>query len=167
LVRIGTIVGSRGNKGEVKFRPEGPLDAGSLRTLFVRIADRDEEFQVEALGPQGAVTRLKLKGIDSMDGAERLAGCPVFLPEEALPPPEPNAYYHYQLVGCRVVTVDGREVGIVKDVWTIPANDQLVVDRNGRDVLVPFSRTFCREIDIAGKRVVIDVPDGLLDLNEI
>jgi len=167
LVRIGTIVGSRGIKGEVKFRPDGPLDEGSLRTLYVRVADRDQECQVEALIPSGAVYRLKLKGIDSMDGARSLSGCPVFLPEEALPLPGPDAYYLYQLVGCRVVTVEGREAGIVKDVWTIPDNDQLVIDREGRDILVPLNRAFCREVDVAGKRIVIDAPNGLLDLNEI
>ena len=167
MVRIGTIVKIRGNKGDVKFRPEGAPDLGAFRTLFVRIGDRDEEFPVEGFGRSGAAFRLKLKGIDTMDGAERLAGCPVFVPEAALPALAPGAYYLHQLVGCRVVAVDGRELGAVKDVWSIPGNDQLVVDRAGREVLVPLSGAFCREIDVAGRRIVVDAPEGLLDLNEI
>jgi len=167
LVRIGTIVGSWGNKGDVKVRPEGAPPEGALGTIFIRVGGRDEEFRVEAVRAVGAGFRLKLRGIDTMDAAERLRGCPVVLPEAALAPPGPDAYYHYQLVGCRVTAVDGRELGTVRDVWTIPGNDQLVVDRNGREILLPLSRAFCREIDVAGKRIVVEVPDGLLDLNEI
>ncbi|MBN2206240.1 MAG: 16S rRNA processing protein RimM [Candidatus Aminicenantes bacterium] len=167
MIRIGTIVGSWGNKGEVKYRPDGAPPEAGLETVFIRVGGRDEAFRVEALKAAGAGYRFKLRGIDTMDAAERLRGCPVLQPEAALPPPGPDAYYLYQLVGCRVTTGDGRELGTVRDVWTIPGNDQLVVDRDGRDLLLPLSRAICRRVDVAAKHILVEVPEGLLDLNEI
>jgi 16S rRNA processing protein RimM len=55
----------------------------------------------------------------------------------------------------------------VKDILFIQGNDLLVVEREGREVFVPFTEPICIEIDLKGKKIVIDPPDGLLDLNEI
>ena len=167
MVRIGTIVGSWGNKGEVKYRPEAAPPEGGLGTIVIRVDGRDEEFLVEALKAAGTGYRIKLKGIETMDAAERLRGCPVLQPESALAPPGPDAYFLFQLVGCRVTALDGRELGTVRDVWPIPGNDQLVVDRDGRELLLPLSRSICRRVDVAAKRIVVELPEGLLDLNEI
>ena len=164
MVRIGTIVGIWGNKGEVKYRPEGAPPEGPLGTVYIQVGGREEEFLVEAVRPAGAGTRIKLRGIDTMDAAERLRGCPVLAPEASLAPAGPDTYYLYQLAGCRVTALDGRELGTVRDVWTIPGNDQLVVERDGREILIPLTRAICREVDVAGKRIVVEVPDGLLDL---
>jgi len=65
------------------------------------------------------------------------------------------------------VTLDGREVGRVKDVIGIQANDLLVVADGDREILIPLVGTICREFDLLSKRVVIDPPPGLLDINEI
>jgi ribosomal 30S subunit maturation factor RimM len=60
-------------------------------------------------------------------------------------------------------------IGIVKDVLTIGESAVLVVEnaQNRKEVLVPLSRGICVDVDPAQKRIVIDPPDGLLDLNEI
>jgi len=73
------------------------------------------------------------------------------------------------LVGCSVETKEGEFVGVVKDVLSIGESTLLAVEREPgpKEVLIPLSRDICPEIDLAGKRVVIDPPEGLLDLNEI
>ena len=65
------------------------------------------------------------------------------------------------------MTLEGREVGRVKDLIAVPGSDLLVVVSGGREILIPLVGTICREFDLQNRRLVIDPPDGLLDLNEI
>ena len=66
-----------------------------------------------------------------------------------------------------MVTLEGREVGRVKDLLAAPGSDLLVVESGGREILIPLVETICREFDLRNRQVKIDPPDGLLDLNEI
>jgi 16S rRNA processing protein RimM len=77
--------------------------------------------------------------------------------------------YDLDLVGCEVETGDGRPVGRVVGVLETGGTPLLVIagHAGGGEVLVPLSESICRRIDTAGKRIVIDPPDGLLDLNAI
>jgi 16S rRNA processing protein RimM len=90
-------------------------------------------------------------------------------PDGEVAPPAEDEFLLDGLVGCTVTTRDGRPVGRVRDVLESGGAALLVVDAGpGRDdVFVPFSRTICVGIDPAGKAIVIDPPDGLLELNEI
>jgi len=112
---------------------------------------------------------LKLRGIDSLAAADALAGREIFVPEDALRRPEDDRIYDFDLIGCEVMTVDGGPVGTVKDVVDLGESTLLVVDGppGPREVLIPLSREICVEIDLAGRRIVVDPPDGLFELNEI
>jgi 16S rRNA processing protein RimM len=89
--------------------------------------------------------------------------------EEDLPPPAEDHYYADELQGAAVVTAAGREVGRVADVWEVGEAVLLVVDAgpDREEVLIPFNRTICVAIDPKAGRIVVDPPEGLLDLNEI
>jgi len=92
----------------------------------------------------------------------------VLVPEEELQPLKADTFYHHQILGCRVITVDGREVGRVADIQSAAGSDLLVIRPEGREeILIPFSREICREVNLEAGLIVIDPPDGLLDLNEI
>jgi len=126
------------------------------------------EYRVEDLRPHKNFFVLKLEGVETMTQAEALAGAEVLVPEEELQPLKADTFYHHQIMGCRVVTVDGREVGRVADIQSAAGNDLLVIRPEGREeILIPFSRDICREVDLEAGLIVIDPPDGLLDLNEI
>lgn len=89
------------------------------------------------------------------------------MPEEALPPAEKGSFYDFQLIGCEVVEKDGGAIGTVKGLLPVGGRDILVVDRGGREVLIPFTESFCLEVDAAAGRIRVELPDGLLDLNDI
>lgn len=80
--------------------------------------------------------------------------------------PEDEFYFH-QVEGFSVVTQDGEEIGTVKDLISVPGNDLLVVVSGDREILIPLVESICLEIDLTQKRLVIDPPAGLLDLNDI
>lgn len=75
----------------------------------------------------------------------------------------------FQLVGCQVITEQGQAVGRVKDIWFIPGNELLVVasGETDREILIPFHQNICRKVDLEAGEIVIDPPDGLLEVNEI
>ncbi len=81
---------------------------------------------------------------------------------------EQGEYRFHQLEGCKVVNQSGEQIGLVHDVIQVSENDLLVVHlREGREILIPLSQTICLKIDLEKKTIIIDPPEGLLELDEI
>lgn len=91
----------------------------------------------------------------------------MWLPEEELQPLEEDRYYAFQLEGCAVITEEGKTVGTVKDLLLVQDNDLLVVEEMGREILIPFVSSICTDVDLKEKKIVVNLPEGLFDLNEI
>ena len=104
-----------------------------------------------------------LEGITDANLAEPLRGKNVFADEADLPPPAENEFYFRDVIGCEVVLLDGRRIGIVEEIIATGANDVFVVRGDGKEVLVPAIEDVVKEIDVEGRRVVIDAVPGLLD----
>lgn len=66
-----------------------------------------------------------------------------------------------------MVTESGDPIGLVKDIQFIKDNDLLVVEKGERIILIPFTVSICVEVNLEKREIVTDLPDGLLDLNEI
>jgi 16S rRNA processing protein RimM len=135
--------------------------------IFLKREGSFEEHDVESLRFDRNSNFLKLKGIDTQDRADALVGREIYVPEEGFGPLEDGNYYHFQIIGSAVVTKDGESVGTVKSL--IPAGKEtlLVVEGGGREVLIPFTRSICLDVDTSRREIRVDLPDGLLDLNEI
>jgi 16S rRNA processing protein RimM len=97
---------------------------------------------------------------------EPLAGRELRIPEEALQPLEPGTFYHHQLTGCVVETVDGRTVGEVRRVEGGAGGSRLVIDGRRGEVQIPLVAEICVAIDVEARRIRVDPPEGLLELNE-
>ena len=89
------------------------------------------------------------------------------LPEEELSSLEEDKYYLFQLVGSSVFTESNERVGIVSDVLFVKDNDLLVIEREGKEILIPFTAAICASVNLEKREIVIRPPEGLLDLNEI
>jgi 16S rRNA processing protein RimM len=123
---------------------------------------------------QGRIV-LKFAGIDSISDAEKLAGLEVIVPREERLPLDEEANYISDLVGCTVY--DGAiPVGVIEDVQFATTPDGLrrledtapmlvVISAGGDELLIPFAKEFVVAVDVAGKRVEMVLPDGLLDVN--
>jgi 16S rRNA processing protein RimM len=114
---------------------------------------------------QGRVIAV-FEGIYDRNVAEQLRGVLLCVDSaEVAPPDDPDEFHDYQLVGLAVVSVDGQALGEVVRIDHAAASDLIVMRRpEGADVLIPFVRQIVPEVDIAGGKVVVDLPDGLLDL---
>lgn len=78
-------------------------------------------------------------------------------------PDDPEEFYDHQLVGLTAVDEDGDPIGPVTDVLHLPAQDMLVLDRDGREVLVPFVADLVPSVDLAARTLVVVAQPGLLD----
>ncbi|MDH5589794.1 MAG: ribosome maturation factor RimM [Gemmatimonadota bacterium] len=103
-------------------------------------------------------------GIEDRNEAEAYQGCYLFRPVAELAPLEEDEVFYHQLLGMRVVTVDGSEVGTVTEVFDTAPSDLIQVSDGEREVLIPFQRRIVTDVDIEAGVLVIDPPEGLLDL---
>jgi len=163
MVTIGRIVRPQGRKGEVVVEPlsDRPDRFPSLRQAFVAgEAGSARPVQVRDSWPHKGRFVLKLEGVDSIDDAERYRGLDLRIPEEELSALPPGSYYHHQLRELRVEDADGREVGRVADVMETggEAAVLVVLGPNG-ETLIPLADAFVRAVDLAGRRVVVLVPE--------
>lgn len=169
MVSIGKIIRSEGTKGELKLRLFGghKLKSRSTSEIFIGKRGALEGFRVESLVPGKGDFILKLEGVNSLSQADGLAGYEVFVPEEFLEPLEEDQYYSFHLQGCTVLDKDRKRVGMVVDILAISQNNLLVVEEEGREILIPFNKSICLEVDLKKKEIIVDIPEGLLELNEI
>jgi 16S rRNA processing protein RimM len=105
---------------------------------------------------------VRFEGVDSREAAEVIRG-PVYVSEEQRRRLQEGEYWPEDLVGCRVTTVAGDEVGAISDVVEGPAQDLISVDDGGRTFLVPLVKEIVVDVDVGARRVTIDPPPGLVD----
>ena len=106
-----------------------------------------------------------IEGVETMNDAQALAGCELRVPADQLAALPPGMFYRHDLVGCRVETRGGSGVGTVSAVEGDLAGSRLVVDGARGEILIPLATDICTTIDVGAKRIVIEPPEGLLDLN--
>jgi 16S rRNA processing protein RimM len=106
-----------------------------------------------------AVTAMEVK---TREQAEGMRGTALYVPRDALPPPEEDEFYAADLIGCRVEGVDGAALGEVKAVTDFGAGEILEITLNGVVWRLPFTKENTPQIDLKDRRIVADPPDGLL-----
>lgn len=129
----------------------------------VRVPDR---LTVEATRWHQGRLLVRFEGIYDRNLAEVLRGTLLCVDSADLAEPEdPDEYHDHQLVGLVAVTPAGERLGEIARIEHAPASDLLVLRRpDGRTALIPFVKAIVPEVDLAGGRVVVDPPGGLLDL---
>ena len=169
MVLVGRVARTHGLRGDVIVHPETDFVAERFRvgaTMWTRAAGGDEQLTIVAARLQNGRPVVAFEGFSSIDAVARLAGQELRISEASLQPLTPGRYYEYQLVGCAVETVGGDEVGVVGRVDSGVGGSRLVVEGPRGQVLIPLAEYICREIDMVARRIRIDPPDGLLELNE-
>lgn len=168
MVLVGRIARAHGNRGQVIVDPatdfpEERFKAGSV--LSVRRGSGTERLEIEHVRFHRGRPIIGLAGIDTMTAAEALSGLELRVGIDALRPLPAGSYYHHDLIGCSVQTPRGEPIGRVTAVEGDAAGSRLVVERSGGEVLIPMAEGICVEVDLAGRKIVVDLPEGLLDLN--
>lgn len=126
--------------------------------------DAGGTLTVETVRPHGGALLIRFAGVADRDAAAQLSGLVLTADVTALPElDDPDEFYDHQLEGLAAVGPDGVALGTVREVVHAPASDLLVLETDHGESLVPFVREIVPQVDLAGGRVVLDPPPGLLD----
>src|SRR3954447_64268 len=188
LLVVGQIGKPHGIRGEVSVavRTDEPEERFTAGSVFVTEVPRDRrvstgpsaahapgvEFQVppslllESVRWHQGRAIAQFEGVHDRNVAEALRGVLLQVESSSLTPPsDPDEFHDHQLVGLRVVSVDGADLGAVARIDHAPASDLIVLEKSGGGTgLIPFVTAMVPTVDVAGGRIVVDLPEGLLDL---
>jgi 16S rRNA processing protein RimM len=166
MVAVGRLFRVRGNRGELtgEIYSSQPGRAEKLNHVVLELENgKSRPSKVEEIWWHDGRPVFKFEGIDSISDAEPWAGADVLVEDSERELPEEGAFSHADLIGC--VLWNGTErAGVVRAIEDFGGGPLLDVKLDdGRDVLVPFSRSICKEIDVVSKNIRAEVPEGLLD----
>ena len=168
MVVVGRIARAQGHRGQVIVDPatdfpEERFKAGSV--VYVANRQSPEPMTIEAVRFQRGRPVLSFAGVETMNAAEALAGQELRVGLDALQPLPAGTFYHHDLIGCSIETPGGMTVGRVTRVEGSGAASRLVVESAGGEILIPMVEGICIDVNLAAKRIVVEPPEGLLDLN--
>jgi 16S rRNA processing protein RimM len=159
-VAVGWILGPHGTSGEVRVRVFSDVphrfDQGE------NLCCNGQSYRIAATtGRRSNQVILKLDGIDDSDAARGLIGQWLTAPTDSAPQLPEGEYFHYQLLGLRVVTEEHEELGAVAEIIQTGSNDVYVVSGEGGEVLVPAIAQVVRRVDLEQGVMVVRLMEGL------
>ena len=166
LVPIGEIVTTHGLAGWLKLHPfnRDTSALGEGVAVVLQIRDAESPFEIEASKPHRSQWLIKLRGVDSIDAAARWVGARLLVSEADLDELGPGEYYHYQVIGFEVFSLAGERIGTISSTLSTAAGELYVVQGAEREHLIPAVKEVIEKVDFDAGTMVINPPEGLLDL---
>ena len=158
-VAVGRVLAPFGVSGEIKVEPSAPpqtFDPGRSITL------RGDVREIESSRRHKGAFLLKLAGIDTPEDVTGYRNEYLEVPEGDLATLDEGEYYCYELIGLRVVSTEGEDLGEIAEVLERPANDVFVVRGPKGEALIPAVDDIVREVDVEGGVITVEVVPGLL-----
>lgn len=171
-VTVGSIVNTHGLRGEVRVIarteiPEkrfGPNSEMYLRGQESRILD---QMKVSSSRTHKQFWLIKFDGIDTVQKAEELKGLDLCVHVSDLPELEPGTYYIHELIGLKVVSDEGEDLGVIREVLTPGANDVYVVSKPGHgDLLLPALKECILQVNRETEEMTVHLLPGLKEINQ-
>ncbi len=166
LIAVAKIIKPIGIRGEVKIQLL--TDDGERLSLLASIwIGKDEkavrEHKILRVRQDVKQCVATLQGVETVEAAEVLRDQFLFIPKDEIVLPKEGRYFVDDVLGCEMATQDGKQVGTIVDVLTLPANDLWVVRNGEKEILIPAVKAIVKEVDVKQKRVVIDSLEGLIN----
>ena len=136
------------------------------RVILSGAKSAEREAEIEFFRRQHGRCVIKLHGIEGISEAEKYVGAEIKIPAGDLPEPEEGSYYTFRLKGCRVFAAEGDYIGTITDVLSSGGTEILKVDCEDEETLIPFAEPYLKSIDLDQRRIEVDLPEGLRDLNK-
>jgi 16S rRNA processing protein RimM len=160
FIVVGKIVKTQGNRGELRVYPltDFPERFLTMEKVLVELQGKTEYYHIEAARLYKKFVIVRFREIADMTAAEKLKGGLLKVGREDLMELPGDSYYIFDLIGLGVFSGAGENLGTLEDVIQTGANDVYVVAREGRPpLLVPALKSVVREIDLPGKRMVVEM----------
>lgn len=166
FITIGEIVNTQGNRGEVRVLPltDFPDRFNNLKELFILKGTERLVYHISTVRSHKRFVVIKFAEVKDMNDGEKLKGCLIQITMDMLEPLPEGHYYIFQLIGLEVFETSGELLGRLDNVLKTGANDVYVIKPpSGKDILIPALKTVVKEIDIEANRMLVELPEGLLD----
>jgi 16S rRNA processing protein RimM len=168
MALVGRIARAHGIRGQVVVNletdfPEARFQPGA--ELFVERNGRVQALRLTTVRFQHDRPVIGIAGVETMTDAGQFAGCELRVPVGSLARLPEGTFYRHDLIGCRVETPAGETIGVVNGVEGTLGGSRLIVDGARGEIQIPLATEICTTIDIERRRIVVDAPEGLLDLN--
>ena len=159
-VVVGQIVSLHGVSGALKtvVLSDVPERFNEGQILYVR-GDAYTIVSCTETSPYRVI--LKFQGIDSPETAQSLVGQQATIPESSVPSLPEGEYYHFQLLGLRVRTDEGEELGQIQEILKTGSNDVYVVSKDSKELLIPALADVILDVHLKDGVMVVSLPDGL------
>lgn len=162
---IGQIVNTTGLKGVIKVKPftDDITRFEDLKTIYISMKNELREFPIEQVRYNKNMVLLKLKGIDTIEEAEKYRNLYLKIHRKDAGELEENTYFIVDILGCKVCTEQGEELGSLIDIFPTGSNDVYVVkNEEGKQVLLPAIKEVIKKVDIENKLIIVHLLEGLI-----
>lgn len=166
---LGRVLEAWGLRGEVKVRSF--REASSLlspgQPVILRGPGGESEVVLEAIRPLRHLLVARLQGVTDRTAAEALKGYEICIPRGTAPALPEATYYHGDILGLRVRTETGEDLGEIVDIWSSDGHDLYVVRRDSKEWLLPAVRAFILQVDLEHRVMVVRPIKGLVDAETV
>jgi 16S rRNA processing protein RimM len=166
LFLVGSIARAHGLRGEVEVVAETDFPERFREETDVYLVSRAglrKKATLRHCRWAGERVLITIAGVRTREEAEALAGWKICVTRDDLVALSPGRYYVFDIVGLKVVTLDGRDVGVISDVWSGPANDVYFAEGPYGEILIPATEEIVREIDMGNRTMRIYPMPGLVE----
>lgn len=163
-LNVGQIVNTHGVRGEVKVYPltDDIARFAKLKEVYIEAKGEMKKYPVESYKNLKNMVVLKLKGIDTMNDAEKLREQYIKVGRwDAVKLPK-DTFFICDLIDCQVYDIQGELLGTLSEVFETGSNDVYVVKTQGKDLLIPAIKTVIKEINLQNKKIIVELPEGLV-----
>jgi len=164
FLRVGVITSTHGIRGEVKVFPTTD-DINRFKTLKQVILDTGKEYldlEIEGIKLFKQYAILKFKGIDNINDIEKYKGKDLLVTRDNAVKLEEDEYFIYDILGSKVISDEGNELGELTEVLTTAANDVYVVKtKEGKEILIPSIEECILNVDTEKKEIKVHLLPGL------
>ncbi len=167
LFELGIIARPHGLDGglAIALDTDEPKAYSKTKNLFLEVKGQAIPYKVKSWRNATKRALVHLDGIDSLEKAELLQGCKVFLPIGALPNLKGgNRFYYHETIGCTVVDSKYGILGKVECFYTMPTQVLLGMEYQGAEVLIPINDDIVKRIDRAANELHTTLPEGLIEV---
>ena len=166
--QLGHITKTHGVSGELVLflDVDSPAEYADLASVLLEIKGELIPYFIESIAiVKGSRAIVAFEDIDTIEQAERLINCGAFLPLEELEPiTDETRFYFHEIVGYQVVDAQAGELGTVRGVYAMNAQDLIAMDYQGKEVLIPINSDIVRTVDRANQKLSVNLPEGLLEI---
>ena len=163
---LGKITKTHGLKGEVILwlDVDFPEDYEDLESLFLEVKGELVPYFIESYRLSGNRAIVHFEDVDSFEKAELMINLQAFLPLEELPELDSDQFYYHEIIGFQIVDKNLGNLGTVQTVHSMQAQDLLVMDYKGKEVLIPVIDEIILQAEKEQKILHVNLPEGLLEV---